>query len=62
MARTGDETPAEGEWLAQGVQANYLHLCSPPDQKGWTQREATLSSYKSQPLKEEHLIQLGCFL
>jgi len=52
----------EGLWLAQGAQVNYLHLCSPPDQKGWTKGEGTLGSYQCQPLKGEHLLDLGCLL
>ena len=47
---------------AQGAQTNCLHLCSPGDQEGWTQSGGPLGSYKSQPLKGEELLDLGCFL
>jgi len=62
MAWTGDWAPGEGVWLAQGAQANCLHLCSPHDQKGWTQGGATLGSYKGQPLEGGDLLDLDCFL
>uniref|UniRef100_A0A8V0Z7Q5 Macro domain-containing protein n=1 Tax=Gallus gallus TaxID=9031 RepID=A0A8V0Z7Q5_CHICK len=32
------------------------------DQEGWTQSGGPLGSYKSQPLKGEELLDLGCFL
>ena len=35
-----------GIWLAQGAQANSLHLNIPCEQEVWTQGSATLGSYK----------------
>lgn len=35
-----------------------LHM----SRRGWTQTGATVSSYKGQSLKREHLLELGCFV
>ena len=58
LAWTGNKAPGEGAWLA----TSKLYLCSPHDQKVWTQIGATLGSYKGQPLEGEYLWDLCCFL